>query len=59
MTPWIEQELARHRRRELEAEADAYRRASSLRPAAAPWRKRLGTAVIRAGQWIAGSPTPA
>jgi hypothetical protein len=36
MTPWIEQELARHRRRELEAEADAYRRASSLQPAATP-----------------------
>ncbi|WP_448576315.1 hypothetical protein [Thermomicrobium sp.] len=59
MIPWIEEELARDRRRELEAEADAYRRASSLLPADTLWRKRLGTAVIRAGQWIAGSPTPA
>ncbi len=59
MIPWIEEELARDRRRQYEAEADTYRRASSLQPAATPWRKRLGTAVIRVGQWIAGSSPPA
>jgi hypothetical protein len=58
MIPWIEEELARDRCRRYEAEADAYRRASSLQPGATPWRKRLGTAVIRVGHWIAGSSTP-
>ena len=55
MNTYLEAELARGRLDEARAWAAREALAQSLRPAPQPVRVWLGLALVKAGQWLAGS----